>query len=276
MRDLPKVELHLHLEGAAPPSFVRGLAADVARRGAAIETHTEVLGVEWSRRGPVRVRTTRGDFSADEVVLATGIKPRTPNIEGIDHPMVLSYVDVLALGKPVGKRVAVIGAGGIGFDVAEFLSHEGPSTSQDIEAFMSEWGVDMTLQHRGGIEGMQARVPHASREVFLLQRKSSKVGAGLGKTTGWIHRAGLKNRGVVMMPGCSYQKIDDRGLHMSVGGEPQILQVDNIVICAGQEPLRTLVDGLKKAHHLIGGADIAKELDAKRAIDQGTRLAAEL
>ncbi len=227
----------------------------------------------------LNTRVTSEELNAggfDAVVLATGITPRIPALEGVDHPMVLNYLDVLKHGKPVGKRVAVIGAGGIGFDVCEFLSHEGESTSQNIEAFMAEWGVDMTFKARGGIEGIKATPAASSREVYLLQRKSSKVGAGLGKTTGWIHRSGLKNRGVKMLGGCSYSKIDDQGLHLSIAGEEQVLEVDNVVICAGQEPLRALVEGLTIPHHLIGGADLAKELDAKRAIDQGMRLAAEL
>ena len=212
----------------------------------------------------------------DEVVLATGIAPRLPEIEGIDHAKVLNYLDVLKDKKQVGKKVAVIGAGGIGFDVSEYLSHEGEATSQNIEAFMKEWGVDMTMQARGGIEGVAAQVPASPREVFLLQRKKSKVGAKLGKTTGWIHRAGLINKGVNMMPGCTYDKVDDQGLHITVNGNAEVLDVDNVVICAGQDPLRELVDGLNKPHHLIGGADVAAELDAKRAIDQGTRLAASI
>lgn len=215
-----------------------------------------------------------GDY--DEVVLATGIDPRVPPIPGIESDKVLGYLDVLKNKTPVGKKVAVIGAGGIGFDVSEYLSHEGESTSQNIEAFMKEWGVDMTLKARGGIEGITAEVPTSPREVFLLQRKESKVGGGLGKTTGWIHRTGLINKGVKMIPGCEYLKIDDDGLHIRVGDETRVLDVDNIILCAGQESKRDLVDGLNKPHHLIGGADLATELDAKRAIDQGTRLAAEI
>jgi len=215
-----------------------------------------------------------GDY--DEVVLATGISPRVPPIPGIESDKVLGYLDVLTAKKPVGKKVAVIGAGGIGFDVSEYLSHEGEATSQNIEAFMKEWGVDMTLQARGGIEGVEAQVPDSPREVFLLQRKESKVGGGLGKTTGWIHRTGLINKGVKMIPGCEYLKIDTDGLHIRVGEHTRVLDVDNIILCAGQESKRDLVDGLKKPHHLIGGADLASELDAKRAIDQGTRLAAEI
>jgi 2,4-dienoyl-CoA reductase (NADPH2) len=216
-----------------------------------------------------------GEF--DEVVLATGITPRTPDIEGIDHPKVLSYLDVLRDKAPVGEKVAIIGAGGIGFDVAEYLTHGEESPSTDIPEFMREWGVDMTLEARGGIEGVQAIVPPSPRQVSLLQRKASKVGGGLGKTTGWIHRLGLEKKGVQMMPGCEYKKIDDAGLHITIGGVDKVLDVDNVVLCAGQEPRRELVDGLQDiAVHLIGGADVAAELDAKRAIDQGTRLAATL
>jgi len=217
---------------------------------------------------------TEGGF--DEVILATGIVPRQLDIEGIDHPKVLNYLQVMK-GAEVGQKVAVIGAGGIGFDISEVLVHQGESTSQNIEAFMAEWGVDMSMQARGGVEGMKPEIPSAAREVYLLQRKSSKVGAGLGKTTGWIHRAGLLKRGVRMIPSCDYQKIDDQGLHLLVDGESKLLEVDNIVICAGQEPMRELAGQIKQIPvHLIGGADVAAELDAKRAIDQGTRLAAEI
>ncbi|QIB52550.1 NADPH-dependent 2,4-dienoyl-CoA reductase [Pseudomonas sp. OIL-1] len=217
----------------------------------------------------------------DEVILATGIKPRTPEIPGIGHPVVLGYLDVITGRKPVGQRVAVMGAGGIGFDVAEFLTHQGGSPSQDIELFWKEWGIDPKLEARGGIAGITAQPQPPAREVFLLQRKSSKVGKGLGKTTGWIHRAGLKSKQVKMLNSVEYLKIDDEGLHIRIGetGEPQVLPVDNIVVCAGQEPLRELEQGLKALGvkvHLIGGADVAAELDAKRAIDQGSRLAAAI
>ena len=215
-----------------------------------------------------------GDF--DDVILATGISPRTPNIDGVEHPMVLSYLDVIKHKKPVGQKVAVIGAGGIGFDTSEFLSHGKETPSTDIPAFMKEWGIDMSFNARGGIEGMQAQPEPSPREIYLLQRKSSKVGAGLGKTTGWAHRAGLMMKGVNLLAGVSYNKIDDQGLHITVGEEEQVLPVDNVIICAGQDPLRELVEGLKKPYHLIGGSDEAAELDAKRAIDQGTRLAAKL
>ncbi|CAH0990873.1 2,4-dienoyl-CoA reductase [Sinobacterium norvegicum] len=214
----------------------------------------------------------------DEVVIATGISPRLPAIEGIDHTKVLNYIDVLRDKKSVGKKVAVIGAGGIGFDVSEYLVHDDTheASSQNIETFMAQWGVDMTLQARGGVEQMIKQQPTSAREVFLLQRKASKVGANLGKTTGWIHRTGLKMAGVNMINGCEYSKIDDQGLHINIGDQSQILDVDNVIICAGQDPLRALTEGLTKPFHLIGGADVASELDAKRAIDQGTRLAAEI
>ncbi len=225
-------------------------------------------------------RVQAEDLTAfDEVVLATGIAPRTPAIPGVDHPKVLSYLDVLKHGKPVGRRVAIIGAGGIGFDTAEFLTQEGPSTSLDVAAFMREWGVDMAVEHPGGLSP-QGPQPHASpREVWLLQRKASKVGDGLGKTTGWIHRASLQMKKVKMVSGVSYERIDDAGLHVVIKGEPQVLPVDNVILCAGQEPLRELQQPLLdagKAVHLIGGADVAAELDAKRAINQGATLAASL
>ena len=212
----------------------------------------------------------------DEVIIATGISPRTPNIEGIDHPSVMNYVDVIANKKHVGQKVAIIGAGGIGFDTAEYLTHSGESTSQNIPAFMKEWGIDMTFASRSGIEGVTAQPEPSPRDVYLLQRKAAKVGSGLGKTTGWIHRAGLAMKGVKMMPGCDYKRIDDEGLHINVGNESKVLPVDSIIICAGQDPLRELVDDLTIPHYLIGGADVATELDAKRAINQGTRLAAEI
>ncbi|QFU75234.1 NADPH-dependent 2,4-dienoyl-CoA reductase [Halioglobus maricola] len=236
----------------------------------------EITGVSVKLGARVSAEDLVGD-EFDEVVLATGITPRVPGIEGVDHPKVLSYLDVLRDKKPVGDKVAVIGAGGIGFDVSEYLTHGEESPSTDIEQFMQQWGVDMALAARGGIEGIQAIVPPSPRELSLLQRKASKVGGALGKTTGWIHRSGLERKGVRMMPGCEYRKIDDAGLHITVGGEEKILDVDNIVLCAGQEPNRELVAGLNgKTVHLIGGADVAAELDAKRAIDQGTRLAASI
>jgi 2,4-dienoyl-CoA reductase (NADPH2) len=213
----------------------------------------------------------------DEVVLATGIQPRKPAIDGIEHPKVLSYLDVLRDRKPVGQRVAIIGAGGIGFDVAEFLTHEGESGTQNPVKFYQEWGIDQDYTHRGGV--MQPEVEKSERQVYLLQRKTSKVGDGLGKTTGWIHRTGLKNRNVDMRSGVSYLKIDDAGLHINAGGRDEVLDVDHVIVCAGQEPMRELHSDLQQAGlsvHLIGGAYEARELDAKFAIKQGAELAASL
>jgi 2,4-dienoyl-CoA reductase (NADPH2) len=216
----------------------------------------------------------------DDVVLATGVSPRNPRIPGQDGPNVLSYIDVLLHKKPVGKRVAVIGAGGIGFDVSEYLVHEGHSPSLDIEAWKKEWGVGDPAATRGGLVPPEIDPP--ARQVYLLQRKPTTVGKGLGKTTGWIHRAALKKKRVEMIPGVNYELIDAKGLHISFGEKrekPQLLEVDTIVLCSGQEPLRELAEPLKAANvrtHLIGGADVASELDAKRAIDQGSRLAATL
>lgn len=236
-------------------------------------------GVDLRLNTPVDVQTLI-NAKFDEIILATGIAPRKPAIPGVEHAKVLSYLDVLLERKPVGKSVAVIGAGGIGFDVSEYLVQQGVASSLDREAFWKEWGIDTHLQARGGVAGIKPE-PHApARQVYLLQRKKSKVGDGLGKTTGWIHRTGLKNKHVQMLNSVEYLKIDDDGLHIRIGeGQPQVLPVDNVVICAGQEPLRELQDGLLAAGqsvHLIGGADVAAELDAKRAINQGSRLAAEL
>ena len=235
----------------------------------------EITGVDLQLNSRVTAeQLNNGGF--DEVIIATGISPRLPDIKGIDHPKVMNYLDVIGAKKPVGNKVAIIGAGGIGFDTAEYLTHSGEATSQNIPAFMKEWGIDMTFGSRSGTEGIVAEPTPSPREVFLLQRKTSKVGKGLGKTTGWIHRAGLAMKGVRMMPGCDYSHIDDEGLHITVNDEPKVLPVDSIIICAGQDPLRELVDGLNVPHHLIGGADVAGELDAKSAINQGTRLAAAI
>ena len=215
----------------------------------------------------------------DEVMIGTGIRPRTPKIEGIDHPMVLGYLDVLRDKKPVGKRVAIIGAGGIGFDVAEYLTHEGEPTSQNLSAFLEEWGIDATNEVRGGVEGMTPNPEPSPREVYLLQRKETKVGKNLGKTTGWIHRLSLKNKNVQMINSVQYQKIDDKGLHILINDQPELLEVDNVIVCAGQLSNNELYEPLKAKGvnvHLIGGADLAAELDAKRAINQGSRLAAAI
>ena len=234
-----------------------------------------LTGVDLQLNTKVTVdQLNNGKF--DEIIIATGISPRTPEIEGIDHPKVLNYLDVIGGKKPVGDKVAIIGAGGIGFDTAEYITHSGESTSTNIPAFMKEWGIDMTFGSRSGIEGVIAQPAPSPREVYLLQRKTSRVGKGLGKTTGWIHRAGLAMKGVRMMPGCDYSHIDDQGLHITVGDDPQVLPVDTVVVCAGQDPLRDLVEGLTVPYHLIGGADVASELDAKAAINQGTRLAAAI
>ncbi|MGW3999798.1 FAD-dependent oxidoreductase [Amycolatopsis sp. NPDC004772] len=233
----------------------------------------EVTGVKLHLGTRVRAAELTG---FDEVVLATGVAPRVPSLPGIDHPKVLSYVDVVKHGKPVGARVAVIGAGGIGVDVSEFLTHTA-SPALDRAAWMAEWGVTDPEQAAGGLGTPQ---PEPSpRQVFLLQRKKSGIGAGLGKTSGWVHRAALKAKRVEQLPGVTYDRIDDNGLHITVDGKPRVLDVDTVVVCAGQEPVRDLADDLRAAGlpvHLIGGADVAAELDAKRAIDQGTRLAAAL
>ncbi|ARD58937.1 NADPH-dependent 2,4-dienoyl-CoA reductase [Kosakonia radicincitans DSM 16656] len=215
----------------------------------------------------------------DEVILACGIEPRIPPIAGIDHPKVLSYLDVLRDKAPVGESVAIIGCGGIGFDTAMYLSQPGEPTSQNIAEFCVEWGIDTSLKEVGGLRPEGPQLAKSPRRIVMLQRKAGKPGENLGKTTGWIHRATLLSRGVKMIPSVSYQKIDDAGLHLLVGGEPQLLAVDNIVICAGQEPKRELAEPLREAGkivHLIGGCDVALELDARRAIAQGTTLALEI
>ena len=215
----------------------------------------------------------------DEIVIATGIQPRSLKIEGINHPKVFSYIDVLKHKKAVGKRVAVIGAGGIGFDVSEYLSHEGESTSLNIDAWLQEWGIDKTLKSRAGIEGMKPSFEKSPREIFMFKRSKGKFGENLGKTTGWIHRANLKKKNVQFIDEVEYQKIDDQGLHYTQNQKNKILEVDNIIICAGQNPLKDLLQpliDLGKNVHVIGGAGFASELDAKRAIDQGARLAAKL
>lgn len=215
----------------------------------------------------------------DEVVIASGITPRTPDIPGIGHPCVLSYLDVIRDKKPVGKRVAIIGAGGIGFDTAEYLCASGETNSLDPQAFCRTWGIDRTLQSAGGLLPDGGELPARTREIYLLQRKAGKPGAALGKTTGWIHRATLQAHGVKMWGGVQYLHIDDQGLHILRDGEPLTLAVDNVVVCAGQEPRRELAQPLQALGiplHIIGGADVALELDARRAIAQGTKLALEI
>ena len=213
----------------------------------------------------------------DEVVIATGITPRTVSFPGSDDPRVLSYLDVLARHQSVGAKVAIIGAGGIGFDVAEFLVEHAPSPTTDVARWSREWGVDMQLAQRGGLQKPQPEAP--ARQIWLLQRSEGRPGARLNKTTGWVHRATLKAKRVTMLGKVGYERFDDRGLHVTVDGEPQVLPVDNVVVCAGQEPNRGLADELIAAGltvHVIGGADVAAELDAKRAIDQGIRLASTI
>ena len=237
-------------------------------------------GMLWAYMGPQPApllpdwEAFSWDNGFTQVVLATGVTPRSPAIEGIEHPSVRSYLDVLRDKCAVGKRVALIGAGGIGFDTAEFLLQEGGSPSLDADQFFKEWGVDRSYGSAGGLQA--AHIAPSPRKIYLLQRKKSKVGDGLGKTTGWIHRTSLKNREVEMMNLVSYQRIDDQGLHILAGDKPMTLKVDTIVICAGQEPQRELQADLLAGGaqvHLIGGADEAAELDAKRAILQGTQLA---
>ncbi|MCF6263819.1 MAG: NADPH-dependent 2,4-dienoyl-CoA reductase [Xanthomonadales bacterium] len=217
------------------------------------------------------------DGGFDENIIAAGIKPRTPNIEGIGHAKVVSYIDVIKGRADVGDKVAIIGAGGIGFDVAELISHSGPSSALDIDMFAKQWGIDFRGHPRGGVRGVKPIVVKPAREIYLLQRKTTPVGLGLGKTTGWTHRITLNRRGVKMVNGVEYLKIDDDGLHVLVHGQPQTLNVDTVIICAGQKSLRTLYDelrGLGLNASLVGGAYEAGELDAKRAIDQASRVAA--
>jgi len=226
---------------------------------------------------------TRADAAAlqaegfDEVVVATGIEPRRPALPGIDHAMVVPYIDAILGRKPIGKRVAIMGAGGIGFDVAELVTHQGTSAAVDIDIFAREWGIDFKNHPRGGVTGVVPQVAKADREVWLMQRKADALGKNLGRTTGWTHRATLTRRGVHMVSGVEYLKIDDAGLHALVNGEPKLFEVDTVIVCAGQTSLRTLYDelsarGVKTS--LAGGAFEAGELDAKRAIDQASRLAA--
>ncbi|MFF2253507.1 FAD-dependent oxidoreductase [Streptomyces sp. NPDC058142] len=236
----------------------------------------ELHGVDVRLNTPVSAADLTSD-AYDEVVVATGVTPRTPEIAGLDHPSVVGYLDVLRDGAPVGERVAIVGAGGIGFDVAEYLTDSGDKASQDPATYFRQWGVDMDYRDRGGLAKPDRPTP--PRAVHLLQRKTSKVGAGLGKTTGWIHRTELRHRGVTMVAGATYDRIDDAGLHVTVDGNSTVIPVDTVVLCTGQDPARGLYDDLLAAGreaHLIGGADVAAELDAKRAIRQGTELAAAL
>jgi 2,4-dienoyl-CoA reductase (NADPH2) len=231
----------------------------------------EVLGID------VRVGTeaTAADLAAyDDVVVATGVAPRIPELVGVDHPKVVTYADVLAGRVVPGRRVAVVGAGGIGVDVSHYLTHD---PAEGPEDWMAHWGVGDPAVHPGGLTEPKPRTP--AREVVLVQRKTTPIGIGLGKTSGWAHRAVLRQSGVEQVSGATYVRVDDDGLHLLVDGEPRVLDVDHVVLCAGQESVRGLYDALVEAGtepHLIGGADVAAELDAKRAIEQGTRLAAAL
>ncbi|MEZ5093355.1 NADPH-dependent 2,4-dienoyl-CoA reductase [Nocardioides sp.] len=232
----------------------------------------EVLGVEVR----LSTRATAADLAAyDEVVVATGVVPRVPHIAGLDHASVVSYADLLSGRATAGPRVAVIGAGGIGVDVAHYLTHE---PGESLDDWMAHWGVGDPAEERGGLTAPRPRKP--VREVTLVQRKTTPIGIGLGKTSGWAHRAVLKQSGVRMVSGASYDRIDDDGLHLSVDGAASVVECDTVVVCAGQESVRDLYDALAESRgsglHLIGGADVAAELDAKRAIEQGTRVAAAL
>lgn len=257
---------------------------DIARRIPGKEEFEETIryyGTQLAEHAVEVKLNTRADVETlrgyDEVVVATGVTPRTPDIEGVDGPNVVNYLDVLRDGAPVGQRVAVLGAGGIGFDVAEFLTDSGEGASQDPEVYFRHWGVDTAYTGPGGLTAPERPAP--PRQVHLLQRKTTKVGAGLGTTTGWIHRAELKHRGVVSVAGAAYDRIDGEGLHITVEGEQRLVPADTVVLCTGQEPRRDLYEALRAAGieaHLIGGADVAAELDAKRAIRQGTELAATL
>lgn len=211
----------------------------------------------------------------DEVILATGISPRIPNIKGVDRKNVMSYVDVLKHKKEVGKNVAIIGAGGIGFDVAEYITHQGESSSLNVKAFCAEWGIDINNETRGGVDNIKPQIKQSSKEVYLLQRKDTKVGAGLGKTTGWIHRLSLKNKNVKMINSVKYNEISDEALHIEIKDKKKDIEVDTVIICAGQvsnKKLKEPLEKMGKTVHLIGGANIAGELDAKRAIKEGLSL----
>ncbi|MGN8198032.1 FAD-dependent oxidoreductase [Salinisphaera sp. RV14] len=236
----------------------------------------EQTGITLHLNTPATVDTLANE-GFDEIVIATGVRPRRPAIDGIDHPSVASYIDILRGHRVAGPRVAVIGAGGIGFDVSEFLTHDRPAPSQDRELFFDEWGVDRTAVAAGGL--IEAHPSPSPRQVTLLQRSHDKPGRGLGKTSGWAHRASLKHKGVQMLGGVAYERIDDAGLHLRVDDKAHVLAVDTVVICAGQETRRDLADDLEArglACHIIGGAKLAAELDAKRAIREAAELAASL
>jgi 2,4-dienoyl-CoA reductase (NADPH2) len=236
----------------------------------------EVLGISLKLNTPVDVALLKAG-GYDEVIVATGIEPRRPQLDGIDHPKVVGYIDAILGNKPIGKRVAIMGAGGIGFDVAELITHEGVSASMDIDVFAKEWGIDFVNHPRGGVTGVTPEVARSDREVTLMQRKADSVGKSLGKTTGWTHRLTLQRRGVKMLNGVEYLRIDDAGLHARVADQPVLFEVDTVIVCAGQLPKRDLYDQLVAAGvkaTLVGGAFEANELDAKQAINQASELAA--
>ena len=217
------------------------------------------------------------DERFNHIIIATGITPRTPDIKGIDHPMVVKYIDVITGKTVVGDKVAIIGAGGIGFDVCELVSHSGPSGALDRDVFAQEWGIDFENHPRGGVTGVEPIVAKSKREVTMIQRKDGKVGAGLGKTTGWTHRLSLTRRGINMINAANYDRIDDDGLHITVNNNPMLVAADTIIICAGQDPKRDLYEILTAEGlpaELVGGAFEAKELDAKAAIKQASEMAA--
>ncbi len=236
----------------------------------------ELTGVEL-RLGARATSETLLAGGYDEIVLATGVTPRRAGFPGTDHPKVLSYVDVLLHGAPVGERVAIVGAGGIGFDVATFLAAGERSSALDADAWFAEWGVDPTVRAPGGVEGVAKAKAPAARTIYLMQRKDESLGKRLARTSGWVHRASLKDKGVNMLAGVEYERMSDAGFAIRVRGEPRLLSVDHVVVCAGQEPLRDLeaaLAGKGPTVRRIGGADVALELDAKRAILQATQLAA--
>lgn len=244
------------------------------------KTQIQKLGIKLKLNHEVTLEEL-STSNFDHYIFSTGIKPRIPAIEGVDHPKCVSYQELMMEKPSIGKSVAIIGAGGIGFDIAEYLSLESPeqSTSLDLQAFFAEWGVDIKYQNRGAVKKKEGHPSH--REIFLLQRKTTKHGKGLGKTTGWIHRQSLKDKGIKMLGGVSYNKIDDKGLHITQDEQNKTLEVDHVILCAGQISENKLYHQLKekspdKSLHLIGGAELAMEIDAKRAINQGVRLAHEL
>jgi 2,4-dienoyl-CoA reductase (NADPH2) len=236
----------------------------------------DVLGIALRLNTRAEAAALRAE-GFDEVVVATGVTPRTPDVPGIDHPKVVGYIDAIHGRRPIGRRVAIMGAGGIGFDVAELITHAGPSGAVDVEVFAREWGIDFKNHPRGGVTGVTPIVAKSGRDVTLMQRKADALGKTLGRTTGWTHRATLQRRGVHMVGGVEYVRIDDDGLHARIGGEDRLFEVDTVIVCAGQDSSRALYDDLEALGtraSLVGGAFEAVELDAKRAIDQATRLAA--